>query len=154
MDYPNSITPMESPFTPLGNFPDAWARRRWIFNQPLSPAPKLLLLALELHARMESGYCRLNISTLIIETSMSRNTIKRALRGLEADGYLQVKRHAVKGQSSEYWLLAKGAILAQGVGHGGPPGVSPWAGGGATMDDKVSTMGRGGGHHGSREPPV
>jgi hypothetical protein len=52
-----------------------------------------------------------SIATLVARSHLSERTVKRALRGLESLGYLQIERGSGRTNTSVYQLLMKGCLL-------------------------------------------
>ena len=95
---------------PLGGFPDAWARRKWIMDQELAGTRKLILLVLEAHADIDTGavvgpsgrnFALVDLARL---TGVKRSTLSVRLRNLETEGYLRVERSRGRGLASRYFL--------------------------------------------------
>ena len=99
---------MDNP--PLGGFPDAWARRKWIMYQTLGGSRKLILLVLEAHADIDTGAVigpqgrNFALADLAVLTGVKRSTLSVRLRNLEAEGYLRVERFRGRGIASRYFL--------------------------------------------------
>ena len=87
---------------PLGSFPDAWGRRKWIVKQPLKSTVKFVLLALEFHADIQTGHCFPSVAAVREYTGLTRKTIHKALATLEKGGYIIVEKRA--GYVSHYTL--------------------------------------------------
>ena len=97
------------PGEPLTGFSDSYGRRRWIFDQPINPSGKLVLLALELHADEISAFCYPTIEKLAELTGYNEKTVRRAIKRLETAGYLRIQNNSSRNESS-YYILTRPAI--------------------------------------------
>jgi DNA-binding transcriptional MocR family regulator len=77
----------------------------WVWEQSMSPAEKLVSLALLRFRNNETGLCYPSQSTLAKWTGLSRSGVQKAIRGLRLRGLLEASGHA--GQTNRYSL--KGA---------------------------------------------
>ena len=87
-----------------------------VFELPLRPADKLVLLAIADHANDE-GHGWPSIETLANKSSVSRRTVLRILKGLEGAGLLNRQKRSRKNGSrtSSLYKLTLGDNLSLGV---------------------------------------
>jgi hypothetical protein len=72
---------------------DAWMRRLLAADgEKLSPCAKIVAIRLALHHNFERDQCNPSIRELVLGTSMSESTVRRAIRELEKRGWLNVTR--------------------------------------------------------------
>ncbi len=79
----------------------------WAWTVCLSPAPKLVLMALADIAD-DTGFCFPSISTLAAKVSMDERSVQRILRKLTTDSYLTVEQRFRdnRAQTSNGYRLA------------------------------------------------
>ena len=109
---------------PLANFENAFGRLKWLLARAIPHAYKMLFVCLLSHADIKTGQCFPSIATLAAEGGLSRPTVKRAIKWLEAHNYLTIQqRFTTNGDraTSLYTLLMPGETLADAQEHG-------WAG--------------------------
>ena len=103
-------------------FLDAWGRRRWMMDhskEELPPTPRLVLIALEAYADINTGECYPRQQTLADATGYSRATVNGAVQWLVDKGFLSVLVRKNKGQASKY-ILTKPVKEADRVGPAEP----------------------------------
>jgi DNA-binding MarR family transcriptional regulator len=76
----------------------------WALKQPVKTTEKLLLLVIANYAD-EKGHAWPSVETLARDTGMSRTTVKRTMKKLEATGFIR-RQKRIKNQSQTSNLYA------------------------------------------------
>lgn len=91
----------------------------WAVGQQLPTREKFVLLMLANYASNDKWECHPSVNTLAENTGMSRDTVMRAIKELEGNGYLEILRRTVDGINlpNIYQLQksAGGSSAVQGV---------------------------------------
>lgn len=92
----------------------AWA----IVQKPKGAKEKFVLLMLANYASNEDGRCFPSVAKIAEETMMSRDSVIRAIKSLEEDGFLAVKRRSAEGVNlpNYYTLNVQGVVAHSGEG--------------------------------------
>src|SRR3990167_8791449 len=73
-----------------------------VFEAPLPPNEKIVMLALADYADDTGGNVRPSVDRLVVKTTMSRSTVRRMLDRLEKYGYLSVEKKPRQHQPAHY----------------------------------------------------
>lgn len=76
----------------------------WVWEQPITPAEKLVCLAMLRHRNNATGLCYPSHATLCRLTGLSRSGVQKAIRSLRSLGLLE--SNDVPGSSSRYSMGA------------------------------------------------
>jgi hypothetical protein len=86
-----------------GSYLFAW--RRAIVASDLSANARLVAFVLSTHMNSTGGSCRPSKETMVAETSLSLNSVKRAIREVERSDFVTVLRHRGR-RSNEYQAVS------------------------------------------------
>ena len=86
----------------------------WAMNQrPRGSKEKFVLLLLANYASSETGECFPSLSTLADQTRLSRDSVIRAIKALEEDGFVSTKRRKADGVNlPNYYSLNLQGVVA------------------------------------------
>lgn len=109
----------------------------WAFEQKLKPGPKLVLLKLADNANDE-GYCWPSMTHVCEHTGLSRSSVIRHIKSLEAAGLLETKRRSKDGVNLPNHYQLPLPNLEGVVSPCDQGGVTMTPGGGVTVTPKPS----------------
>jgi DNA-binding transcriptional regulator YhcF (GntR family) len=95
-----------------------WLSEVWN-NGPENPLERYVLLKLADNAN-DDGYCFPSLDEICAKTKLSSSTVRRFIKALERDGWIEVNRGRGAGHRSQYQLLGKrseGKLSHRKVSH-------------------------------------